>query len=218
MAQLVHRYWYYLSNIEPFLLFMKKNDIDYRDLLKCDSWKEKAKEIKEWDRGVCQLCGDSSNLQVHHLCYDEKRWPWDYPKRALVTLCEKCHKKIHENDKKYYERIHELTTKLGMNGVSKDVILTILYNVLKQSEKYKENNIFEKVCDCSPYSIGFLIFGREHKNNIYERDRERDKAFLTLARKAYEWNTGKKDFSEDAAFDGEYYDDIAEYKREFNID
>ncbi len=46
----------------------------------------------------------------------------------------------------------------------------------------------------------------------------KDARWAERAREIKEWNTGNKDFSEEKAFDGEYYDDIREYKREFGID
>ncbi len=37
-------------------------------------------------------------LNVHHNYYIQGKKPWDYPNSALVTLCEDCHKKRHENN------------------------------------------------------------------------------------------------------------------------
>lgn len=189
----------------------------YEELLKDPRWVAKSKEIKEWDRGVCQLCGDNTKLHVHHLCYDKTRDPWDYPRRALVTLCDKCHEKIHFHEKDFFHNLNAIILKLVLNGVSKSTILQMLQKMLKDSARHEENNMFDDLW-CAPYTEPFWVFGREYKNNIYEKARLRDEEFLRLARKAYEWNTGRKDFSEDAAFDGEYYDDIMEYKREFDLD
>ena len=197
---------------------MKDKKQTYSDLLKDPRWKEKAREIKEWDREVCQLCGDSSDLQVHHLCYDNEREPWDYPRTALVTLCKNCHKKIHDCEKNFNANLTDLITKLGLNGVSKNTVLNILHIILKDAVRYKEDNIFDNLLYSCPYSESFWVFGREYKNNIFVKERIRDREFLNLARKAYEWNTGRKDFSEEKAFEGEYHDDIIEYKQEFGIE
>lgn len=35
-------------------------------------------------------------LQVHHKYYIEKYLPWDYEENVLVTLCNNCHKKVHQ--------------------------------------------------------------------------------------------------------------------------
>lgn len=186
-------------------------------MLKDPRWTERAKEIKDWDRGTCQLCGGNSKLQVHHLCYGEDRAPWNYPKRALVTLCEKCHKEIHDKDKEFYEKLKDLIFRLGLNGVCKSTVLSILEQALKESVTYKEGNIFDKLW-CAPYSPTYWVFDRNYRNEIFAKEREREKAFMCLARKAYEWNNGREGFSEEAAINGEYYDDIIKYKREFNID
>ena len=196
---------------------MKDKKQTYAEMLKDPRWVEKSKEIKEWDREVCQLCGDNSNLQVHHLCYDKNRMPWDYPRKALVTLCDNCHKKIHNFDKIFYTELNELIVKLGLNGVSKSTLLLLLEKALEDSKHYTIESVWNKIW-CIPYSQPYLIYGREHKNNLYEKERLREKRFLALAKKAYEWNTGRKDFSEDKAFDGEYSYDISLYKREFEID
>ena len=38
-------------------------------------------------------------LNIHHKYYIKGRKPWEYDNDALVTLCEKCHKEIHEKEK-----------------------------------------------------------------------------------------------------------------------
>jgi hypothetical protein len=35
-------------------------------------------------------------LQVHHLYYITSKIPWEYQDKALVTLCDSCHKRIHD--------------------------------------------------------------------------------------------------------------------------
>lgn len=36
-------------------------------------------------------------LHVHHKCYIENYYAWEYSNEALITLCQSCHEKIHEN-------------------------------------------------------------------------------------------------------------------------
>ena len=38
-------------------------------------------------------------LHVHHKYYIFRNLPWEYKNSALVTLCHKCHSKIHEKEK-----------------------------------------------------------------------------------------------------------------------
>lgn len=39
------------------------------------------------------------SLNIHHTYYIYGRTPWNYNDEALITLCEKCHQKRHENQK-----------------------------------------------------------------------------------------------------------------------
>ena len=60
-----------LSNWAFVFFIMKKKNQNYAEMLKDPRWVQMSQEIKEWDRGVCQLCGNSEHLQVHHLCYEK---------------------------------------------------------------------------------------------------------------------------------------------------
>jgi hypothetical protein len=43
----------------------------------------------------CKLCGDKeTTLNIHHLSYAEN--PWSIADHLMITLCEHCHKLIHE--------------------------------------------------------------------------------------------------------------------------
>lgn len=37
-------------------------------------------------------------LHVHHKYYIENKYAWEYEKDALVTLCQDCHKEVHDNE------------------------------------------------------------------------------------------------------------------------
>ena len=67
----------------------------YRELLKENKWKHKAKEIRARDGNKCTICGAKGRLQVHHLYYVDGNMPWEYPNEAMVTLCSVCHRKEH---------------------------------------------------------------------------------------------------------------------------
>jgi hypothetical protein len=48
--------------------------------------------VFERDNWGCQSCGDDTQtLCVHHLYYLPSKEPWEYPLKALITLCEDCH-------------------------------------------------------------------------------------------------------------------------------
>lgn len=52
------------------------------------------------DKGVCQLCGTSQNLQLHHILGRGKTLTNDI--NNCIMLCENCHLNVvHKNQKKY---------------------------------------------------------------------------------------------------------------------
>lgn len=58
-------------------------------------WQKKRLKVLNRDEFRCQLCwDDKTTLNVHHKYYKKGKNPWEYPMKALITLCEKCHKKI----------------------------------------------------------------------------------------------------------------------------
>ena len=65
------------------------------------SWQKKKYEIYERDGWQCKCCGNdfmqsASQLHAHHLYYDRSLHLWEYDNESLVTLCEVCHKKVHD--------------------------------------------------------------------------------------------------------------------------
>ena len=57
------------------------------------------KTVFERDHYTCQLCGDShgGNLQAHHICSYKDYPTLRYTVENGITLCEKCHRKVHKN-------------------------------------------------------------------------------------------------------------------------
>lgn len=68
----------------------------YEEKLNNPLWLEKRQRIIRRDGHKCKICSSKDNLQVHHRYYVFKCDPWDYDDRALVTLCESCHKLVHD--------------------------------------------------------------------------------------------------------------------------
>lgn len=64
----------------------------YRKYLQSDWWKQRRNEIVE-QRKVCEICGSSKNLEVHHLTYENIGHEKD---EDLKLLCCKCHRKVHK--------------------------------------------------------------------------------------------------------------------------
>lgn len=68
----------------------------YERLLMMKEWKDKRSLIIDRDGGICQQCGSTKDLNVHHKLYIWGRKPWEYSNEDLVTVCNDCHRKIHE--------------------------------------------------------------------------------------------------------------------------
>lgn len=68
---------------------------EYDRYLKFDAgWKKRRDERKALDGFKCVFCKSTENLNVHHLTYD--RIGNENVRHDLVTLCQDCHKKLHE--------------------------------------------------------------------------------------------------------------------------
>ena len=65
-------------------------------------WQRKRYSIYQRDGWTCRACRKdcyelAAQLHAHHLYYKRDRLLWEYDDEALVTLCDDCHKKIHED-------------------------------------------------------------------------------------------------------------------------
>ena len=83
---------------------ISSQDLSYEDLLKTEEWRGKRQKILNRDNNKCVYCGKTHNLQVHHKYYSKysngfRVYPWNYPDDALITLCDECHKKVHNKKK-----------------------------------------------------------------------------------------------------------------------
>lgn len=65
--------------------------------LRSSHWQAKRAARIEYDGGKCCDCGTSFNVTVHHWRYDL----FHERLEDLMTLCEACHRKIHD-----YDRVH----------------------------------------------------------------------------------------------------------------
>lgn len=77
-------------------MFTKSN---YKKYLRSKEWIEVRKKAIKRDKGKCKLCGSKKSIQVHHLNYQHVFYERFYLD-DLLTVCDICHKKIHEFRKK----------------------------------------------------------------------------------------------------------------------
>jgi hypothetical protein len=72
-----------------------KYQSDYQTKLKSPHWQKKRLQVLNRDKWKCKLCKDEeTTLHVHHLKYETKKQPWEYPMGNFVTLCEHCHREV----------------------------------------------------------------------------------------------------------------------------
>lgn len=72
------------------------------------SEKEIYKTIVE-EEPYCMLCGSTYWLQIHHVYYRSQGGLTI--KKNLIRLCDKCHKLVHSNKKKYQPMLLEIQYK-----------------------------------------------------------------------------------------------------------
>lgn len=65
----------------------------YDDYLRSPEWRTLRQRVIDRDGGECVICGSRNNLRVHHISYEKGM---DEEGDNLVTLCEDCHKKVHD--------------------------------------------------------------------------------------------------------------------------
>ena len=76
----------------------EKKFVDYKEWVLSPAWR-RIRNAKLKDSGYkCELCGSAKNLQVHHITYEHIG---DEPLDDLLTVCNKCHKKLHREDLKH---------------------------------------------------------------------------------------------------------------------
>jgi len=63
---------------------------EYALCLKDSRWITVRNRINVRDGNRCTDCGDTYQLEVHHMAYIG-HYPWETPDEFLATICKKCH-------------------------------------------------------------------------------------------------------------------------------
>ena len=90
-------YSFYAPNHDVISKFVKgakkiEPKSKYHKYLLSSQWNAKRKKTLARDKHKCTKCGNTTELRVHHLTYDNI---FHEPLKDLVTLCEACHKQVH---------------------------------------------------------------------------------------------------------------------------
>lgn len=114
----------------------------YAEQLKSPKWQKKRLEILERDFFTCRSCHSKENtLHVHHLFYLSNINVWEYPNEFYVSLCEDCHKEIHQQTELLYRAIAKNNDDIGGDGVV-DYIKSLRLAVLISWEQMLANSNF----------------------------------------------------------------------------
>ena len=69
---------------------------NYYEYMHSEAWSKRRLEVLRRDRFRCQMCGTAKNLRVHHINYEHLGT--DAELDDLITLCDTCHREVHEED------------------------------------------------------------------------------------------------------------------------
>lgn len=69
--------------------------VDYHEYMKSEEWAVLRSARLRKDGYQCAMCGTAKNLAVHHITYEHLGHE---DLNDLITLCNDCHAKVHEND------------------------------------------------------------------------------------------------------------------------
>lgn len=83
---------------------MIKSNITYHEFLKSPEWFTLRENVKARDHNQCRVCNKKTELVVHHKTYE--RWRLCLSE-DLMTVCKKCHEKIHFDGGKKIELTKE---------------------------------------------------------------------------------------------------------------
>ncbi len=84
-----------LKNIHVHKFVKIPKSLSYRSQLETKQWKDFRKLIFSQRGKRCEMCGATTNIQIHHLQYITGRKAWEYTPNDVMVLCRDCHKKIH---------------------------------------------------------------------------------------------------------------------------
>lgn len=72
------------------------NKEEYKEQLLDSRWNKKRTAIIKRDNYKCTVCNSTESLHVHHTYYKKGLKAWQYPNISLITLCNICHHKWHD--------------------------------------------------------------------------------------------------------------------------
>lgn len=82
--------------------------MSYSEKLKDPRWQKVRLKVFERDYWQCMRCDcDNKTLHAHHLKYENGKDPWEYDLKDIVTLCDDCHTKAHDDNEDIARQVHK---------------------------------------------------------------------------------------------------------------
>jgi hypothetical protein len=147
--------------------------MNYFQELKNPIWQKKRLSILERDNWTCQGCyNKEQTLHVHHITYEKGKKPWDYEDGNFITLCEDCHKRVHEvvklNAVEFYhaaiENCISINIEINKNEPRVDGFISVKmpvsdFDLLNEIDKF----VYEYKTKCYNEKMQFVV---KHVNNF----------------------------------------------------
>ena len=90
----------------------KYKPIPYKKQLKDARCKEFREKVFKHKGEVCENCGSTTFLQVHHIRYKKRHYAWEYKVKDMQVLCGRCHQMVHGLNTELDKQL-DLTLKLN---------------------------------------------------------------------------------------------------------
>lgn len=108
--------------------------------------KEDTKQYRKHKKDRCEVCGTTSELQVHHIDFDRENNSPD----NLITLCQTCHMRVHNQclDTAYSDTITSI----------EDAGMLDVYDIVMKSEQHNfvANGFIAHNCDYTKKPLRFV--------------------------------------------------------------
>lgn len=98
----------------------------YDNYINSDAWQKTRQYALDKHGRKCTICGSTTNLEVHHLNYDNLGYEAMNDYADLCILCHNCHLKLHEFIKN-----------------NENMLINLKNNLKELKEKYKSNYLQE---------------------------------------------------------------------------
>ena len=146
----------------------------YKEHLNDPRWIKRRNGILSRDNNTCQFCGaQDRRLHVHHRAYFEGCMPWEYPDKMLVTLCEDCHREIHQKkDETLGVEIGQVYTMYHSDFENTCIVYHIDYEkeliyTLECDDGAGYDSIYDTISTFEDFHRRYTLRGKEVEDNVW---------------------------------------------------